>query len=69
MSSASLQTGSGSSSTLLRGMELAAQPVGQVLAVKLESGLDEEEMEMRKQLQASGSKKTICKGVSVNRDQ
>ena len=56
-----------SSSTLLRGMELADQPLGVILNLK-EEPLDEEEQQMRQELQAGFAKcgNTLEKRISVS---
>ena len=54
MSSLSLQTGTGSSSTLLYGMEITNLPLPDLLALKEEPG-DDEEAAMQAELKARRS--------------
>ena len=51
MSAESLGTGSGSSSTLVRGCDLASMPINELVGVKNEPA-DSEEMEIRAHMQA-----------------
>ena len=64
MSAETLATGTGSSSTLLRGCEMASEPLQQLLALK-EEPMDQEEIEIRREMQARGLSRGASVGVKM----
>ena len=65
MSSESLPSKLGSTSTLVRGMELASLPLPELLQLKQEPE-DDEEKELRREMQACGCLKPVYSNVHTH---